>query len=363
MQKISAFLILFLLASPAWAFPEMVRHGYPNCIACHISPTGGGVLNAYGRQISKELLSTWGVDNEQRFLYIVQPPDWLAPGGDLKYLALGESAGGVTTNQWIDMEQDGEVAVTVGQFTADVAAGFQQYPTEADPTQFFSRRYFLSYRPTDELVFRAGRFFPAYGIYIPEHVALIRRGLGWDEGMETYNVEASYLGEKYNFQIEGILGRPDNPGLYREQGTSMTGAINITDTMKLGASYYYGYSLLTSHQFAGPYAILGFTPHFFLLSQADFERSFAYTDQAPHYGLDDYQRLDYEIVQGLHVYVTQEFQQTDMTIGSTRQDNYWFGIQFFPRPHWEFQAFWEKQFFALASPPADVYAFYIHFYP
>jgi hypothetical protein len=42
---------LFFLFSPykAFVFPEMIRHSYPNGIACHESPSGGGLLNQYGK--------------------------------------------------------------------------------------------------------------------------------------------------------------------------------------------------------------------------------------------------------------------------------------------------------------------------
>ena len=53
----------------------MVRFGYSNCITCHVSPSGGGVLNQYGRELSKEILSTWGAKGEQYFSYgIVKLP-------------------------------------------------------------------------------------------------------------------------------------------------------------------------------------------------------------------------------------------------------------------------------------------------
>ena len=35
--------VLLLIPELAWSFAEMVRNGYANCAACHVSPSGGGV--------------------------------------------------------------------------------------------------------------------------------------------------------------------------------------------------------------------------------------------------------------------------------------------------------------------------------
>src|SRR3954454_21666802 len=48
---VAAILLLWVLRRPATALPAMVRLGYSNCAVCHISPQGGGLLNAYGRSI------------------------------------------------------------------------------------------------------------------------------------------------------------------------------------------------------------------------------------------------------------------------------------------------------------------------
>src|SRR5690606_1512947 len=42
-----------ILSAPAFALPTMIRLGYPNCVSCHISPQGGGLLNDYGRGIDQ----------------------------------------------------------------------------------------------------------------------------------------------------------------------------------------------------------------------------------------------------------------------------------------------------------------------
>jgi hypothetical protein len=70
------FFVIFLLivfSSSAYSFPELTRHGYSNCTACHLSPAGGGALTLYGRELSKELLSTKSEKGEQYFAYNAIP--------------------------------------------------------------------------------------------------------------------------------------------------------------------------------------------------------------------------------------------------------------------------------------------------
>ena len=70
-KQFCAALILTFVSGAAQAFPDMIRHGYTNCTACHVSPSGGGVLNAYGRSLSKELISTWSGKNEEGLLHFI----------------------------------------------------------------------------------------------------------------------------------------------------------------------------------------------------------------------------------------------------------------------------------------------------
>ena len=63
------FVFSVLTMNFANAFPEMVRHGYTNCTACHVAANGGGILTPYGSTLSEEVLSTWHFEGEGSFLY------------------------------------------------------------------------------------------------------------------------------------------------------------------------------------------------------------------------------------------------------------------------------------------------------
>jgi hypothetical protein len=46
-----AGLLIVTAAGQAFALPTMIRLGYRECAACHVSPQGGGPLNVYGRAV------------------------------------------------------------------------------------------------------------------------------------------------------------------------------------------------------------------------------------------------------------------------------------------------------------------------
>jgi len=261
------------------------------------------------------------------------------------------------------MQRDLEIGIKLKKkFELNGTFGYRD-PVSPETNNWFSRRHYLTYHINDEVSVRAGRFYPAFGINIPEHTSVIRRGLGWDQGMESYNLEVAVLGEKHNIYLTAIAGRPDLNQLYREKGTALSYAYQINDTSKVGASYYYGESDPITHHYVGPFAILGFTESFYLLSQFDMMRSFPYTSTEAQYGYLDYQKLGYEIFQGFHIFLTQEFLQSDIKNNITRSDIYGAGIQFFPRPHFEFQVYLQKKITALdTSNPTDILGLYIHFY-
>src|SRR5215831_5235203 len=52
--------LMSLLLSPrsARAYPWMIRHDYTACAQCHVDPSGGGPLTAYGRAMGEVILRT-----------------------------------------------------------------------------------------------------------------------------------------------------------------------------------------------------------------------------------------------------------------------------------------------------------------
>lgn len=352
--------ISFFLTGPAFGFADMVRHGFPNCVSCHVSATGGGLLTEYGRSISAELLSTWKSPGEERFAYAMSPSELITLGGDFRSALFRQDRATVHSTQILLMHADVEAGLTLGKFTAVATAGIDNH---ASP---LSRRHYLVYRATDDLSLRAGRFLPAFGINVENHSIATRKGIGRNQASETYNLEAAWTGEKLDAFVTAVFGRPDSPSLGAESGFAVSGGWLFDERFKVGMSYYYGSRDISKRHLVGPYAILGFTPHFYLLLDLGFQLFTPQTGPVANVqqqGTANYLRLDYEITQGFHAYLTQEFAQLDFKKSATGSEAYGVGLQWFPRPHWELNLLYQKQ--RVGGPSAkfaDVAFLLAHFY-
>jgi len=370
MRKPSGFLLLLFLSlstnsSLLLAYPEMSRHGYANCTACHVSSNGGGILTPYGRQLSQELLSTWGKEEESKFLYgAFHPPDWLNLGGDFRAVQTYLNSPKVEQGKFIFMQADLEAAVSLKKWQLVTTMGRQE-PTTFNPAggTIFSRRHYVNYRPTDQLSLRAGRFQTAFGINTADHMIVTKRGLRFDEGSETYNVEAAWLGDDIDTFVTAVFGRPDAPQLNLDKGVAIRSGVFLGERFKTGLSYFYGVNDLGKRHLIGPYGILGITPRFFVLLEIDFQNNRPQTGEL-QWGAVNYLRVNYEVFRGVHAYVTQELSKLDFSNSKNTTEAYGIGLQFFPRPHLEIQVTYQKSRMLAASTSFSDFAWVLfHFYP
>ena len=337
MKKIlSAFALSVLFQTSAFAYPELIRHGYVNCTSCHLSPTGGGVLTPYGRELSSEVLSTWGSEQEKKVADFISQPDWLFLGGDYRSVYYTVNNPKYTEGRQVFMQADVEAAFKFAEkFYADGTLGYSENPKGQGFGDFaISRQHYLMYRPTDEFSIRAGRFYPMYGVNTSNHSILIRSLLDIHspEGQsESYNLEAAYVGETYNFYVTGILGRPDVLSAQREKGMSAVASRTVNEHAKVGLSYLYGINEASHRNLLGPFAMLGFTEKLYLLSEFDFQNR-----DSLGWGFVTTNRLGYEIFKGFHVIGDQEYGRLNFDNANSLNARYGLGVWWWPRPHFEF---------------------------
>lgn len=390
MSRLSWFAGFLLVWMPnlSHAFPELVRHGYINCSACHYSVNGGGLLTPYGRALSKEVLShgsfffekkpapaedSGGDENapkEEDFLYGHVPlPSWAHAGGDLRFLQAYSNTPDAVDLRFIVMQLDLEGRAEYKRIALQATAGRRDPPPGSNKLtdSLVSHRHWISLQAgpeghADRVQLRVGRFYPAYGLYIPDHNVVTRSALGFDANQETYNAELSWIDEKLNVHATGIFGRPDAAALKRPRGGALQVAVPVGDTYKIGVSALSeiaeGAPSSSRLNFVGAYGILGFTPHHFALLEVDGIHS-----PAKNWGTAEYAKLGWEFDQGAIAFFSGEFGRSTFSEPNQRYESYVVGLQYFPRPHWEFLAAYGKQrTYSVSHSFSDVAWILLHYY-
>jgi len=351
--------LVFVVASApaALAFPGSVRWGYANCSTCHYNVAGGGILTPYGRQLSRELLSTWSGKREPEFAYGTSLPPWLALGGDIELLTLSKARGDAVRLVQADLEG----AVTHGRLLAVATVGPRADGSEAMGNGLMSRRHYLQLTLKPYLSVRAGRFLPNYGVWNGDASTATRRGLGLDH--DTYNVEANWITERFNASLTGIAfsagGGPS------ERGAAATAGVFFAGRNKVWLSYMSRHGPGLDREAAGLSGVFGIGHRAYLLAQADLQRV-RVDGTAPMVAneLDTNLCFARETVKGLYVLLTDEMTRGHLGTSDRLSHSYGAGLRWFPRPHLELQARWRQRDREAVSPQyMDGFSAFIHFYP
>ena len=210
--------VLVGAASDAAAEPIFLSKQFPRCTTCHYSPTGGGLLNDFGRSMSHTVLPAFPADDpsaagssdgEQAFL-------WGALGEALGAARLGvalrpshlrfQFAGGASDRNLL-MQADVQAAYRTGGLT--LYADIGRHVNGAD-TSIGSYEHWVGYQAGNGLTVRAGRFLPAYGVRFADHTAFNRGGLGFDRNDQVYGVEVSRSAGRSLVQVALAPGRAES---------------------------------------------------------------------------------------------------------------------------------------------------------
>ena len=215
-----AVCVVGALASGASAEPKFLSKQYTRCTTCHVSPTGGGLLSAYGRSLSHHELSTTGAPMPSHGDMDPKP-------GEESFLwgALGESLGPVQLGvelrpSFLHYSFLGTSVDRNLLMNADVHASFKakdwlfygQVGRELERNGFTldSSEYWAGYQPAEGLGFRAGRYLPAYGVRFADHTSYNRSYLGLAQYDQIYGLEVSHTRGRYLTQVSVGPGRAES---------------------------------------------------------------------------------------------------------------------------------------------------------
>lgn len=360
-MKFFAGLSFILMVQNVMAFPEMIRHHYVNCSACHVSTTGGGLLNAYGRTISTELLSSSGNEKEGRAFYSINPEKipWLNIGGDLRSVQTHMENSQVSRGRYIWMEANVQAAVTLNKITAFLSVGEVEQTNQsfkADPI-----RYYLSYQHSDELSIRAGRYLPIYGINLPQHTFLIKQNLQLGPGTDRYAADVQWNGENYNFLFGISQSLLDSAVRDEEFAYNAQVQKNINDNHKVGLSSWYGEAVNYRKIQLGAHAVSGWSEHIYSLFEVDHQWSKDNNDFETK-SIFQLLKLGYEITKGLHFQLVEEYGKIEAAAPAEIQ-SFGAGAIWYPRPHFEVEALYSKRQTRSTNDSLDDFAYLLlHFY-
>lgn len=346
-MRLLVFALLFFVSASVWAFPENVRHGYFSCTACHVSPSGGGVLTPYGRSLSNELMSTWGSTKISGFLFS-NPEDetkiqWLRQQIFLRSVQTYRNTPKVEKAKFIPMQADYEVGADLEKFAIISTFGYRANDSSQDLKEFFSRRHYALYRFTDQVVGRIGKFMQSFGLNGPDHVTATRRGLGWDQGSESYNLEMNYIGESFSQTLTLISNSPEEKSVKKDQGVSLNSSYFWKSNSRLGLSAYQGRQSDYERIVFGPYATISITEKLFLNSEFFLQDKTLKTDSTHQRGYATFSRLGYEAIKGLTPFIQFDRSYLDNSDRNSQFDSYGVGAQWLPYPHFDLMFFAGKE--------------------
>jgi hypothetical protein len=252
----------------------MIRLGYSNCAVCHISPQGGGLLNAYGRSVD-QAQSLQGGDYQPGEGRLAK---WLSGEGHIT-----QDVRSVTQVQ-VSKTADKPLVDTVRsrlmyRNATELGEGFRLsavvvaenesskrpalgYESAIQPRIVYVTSALLSYRPKNTLEFSVGRDQLPSGVNIPDLTVLIRsrNRMGYYDA--PLQARLFWWGKRY--QITPYAFAPGGPeeSDERESGAGSLAELDLLGkgSTVVGANALHGSSRSVHRTLVGPYVRLGFGP-------------------------------------------------------------------------------------------------------
>jgi hypothetical protein len=349
MIKYFLFILSIIFTCSAYGFPELTRHGYTNCTACHLSPSGGGALTLYGRELSKELLSNSSSKGEQYFAYNAIPAlsknDKVLLAAYIRGLQVLRTNKSYNEARTILMQADFEAAYNSKNWAILGTIGRQEIRKGLESKgHLFSRRHYILGRLDQNQNLRIGKFMKSFGLGDPNHYLFVRKDLNFAYDTETYNFEYSYLAEKWNFIATYVTDlTTDDYFRNTEKALALNTSFDIFGKSKLGFSYYHGSDKRAERNILGTWGIGSFTKKIFLMSEIDWQFQSVKNQNTSFSGFVMGHRLSYEVLKGVIPFISFDQKYLDLKNRQSELHSYGLGGRFFPRPHFEFSGAFQRE--------------------
>jgi len=262
--------MLFALTErPAFALPTMIRLGYSECGACHISPQGGGPLNTYGRGIDRaqSLIGGEYAPGTDDFTRVVTLGGRMTQ--DVRTVIQMQASHApdkpTQTNWWprlmyrnvTDIAKGFRVSATLTGETEDRLRPSLSYDPHSESSSVFVNTALLQYR-TGQVEFAVGRDQLPTGINVPDLAPWIksRNRLGYYDA--PAQVKMFWTGARVHLApfVYGPGGN-EAPGEGEKGGGTLAEFVAGQRTV-LGATVLKGTAPAGDRRMLGAYVRLGF---------------------------------------------------------------------------------------------------------
>lgn len=230
-------LFVVMMGGTALAYPQFQLGKDQTCSSCHLSPSGGGLLNENGRSVANSISKF--SSNPDVLDGLITPPDWLDLGGDFRGNA-GYIQAPFKTLDMFPMQADLEASAHFSGFRAYATVGFR--PTQdgnETATAVWSREHWLMWQNQENspygLFVRIGRMMPVLGLRLAEHPDYIRRYGGTALYTETYGAQVAYIDKRYEVHASGFLADPLIDTVDTARGGALYGEYRLTEHASVGA--------------------------------------------------------------------------------------------------------------------------------
>jgi hypothetical protein len=357
-------------AAAAGAEPRFLSKQYTRCTTCHVSPTGGALLSAYGRALSHRELSTTGAPaaagdvepkpGEESFLWNALG-EALGPvqmGVNLRPSHLRYDFAGFSSDRNLLMTADVQAAVRVSDWVLFGQIGRE---LEEDGFTLDSSEYWAGWQPEEGVGFRGGRFLPAYGVRFADHTSYNRSFLGLAQYDQMLGVEVSHSRGRYLTQVAaGGRAEPlfDDDGREAFMATGRVQADLGARTTLVGSALVRGESDVEPRHGAAGVAV-GYAPTSRLTTWTQVDGVFREGTGSTSYVLTN--ETSFEVYRGIWAVVTP---QARVGGGAAVPDVLRFGVGgvFLPRTHFNVNVHYYRDRNRTSAITTQIVLFQLHLY-
>lgn len=353
-------------AGSADAYPQFQFSTYSaRCNMCHFSPSGGGLINGFGRDEAGDTISRGG---SGAFLHGAwDPPEWLSLGADLRGAFIAKDNWLEPQFIGIPMQADVYARVAHAGFSFNATAGLRAVarglPTPPGQDRgvldrLVSREHYLMYE-TGYWYARAGRFHAPYGLRTQDHSQYIRRYLGQHTMEETHGLSGGMVKDEWEFHVTAFAPAPvwllsGNEALdsapvgsdgyggvfyYERRNEDQTGAFGMQAKVDIASE-------VSRYWLGGLYKRFYEDQSIMVLSQLDLGLGAfsAGVDTDPQLLLSAHLGMTYFLTQGIMLGGYLERYDPDALLPGTARDSASVTVQYFPYAHVELQLLGRLEF-------------------